>query len=54
MLSLIDRAYNGEYNSLLVFNLYKDIEYCYKELLDYENAYKYSTKRLSMIEGFKS
>ena len=46
----IDRAYNA----FLIFTVYSDLENCYKQLYDFENAYRYSTKRLSLLEGFKS
>lgn len=42
------------YNAYLIFSLYRDLETCYKQLADFENAYRYSSKRLSIIEGFKS
>ena len=42
------------YNALILFRLYSDIELCCKELRDFELAYKYANKRLSMLEGFKS
>lgn len=42
------------YNAYTVFSIYTDIETCYKQLGDFENAYRYATKRLSLIEGFKS
>lgn len=41
------------YISCLVFGLYTDLEICYKQLGDFESAYRYATKRLSLIEGFK-
>lgn len=44
----------SDYNAYLVFSVYTDIEGCYKQLGDFENAYRYSNKRMSMIEGFKS
>lgn len=40
-------------NAYINFCLYGDIEICYRQLLDFENAYKYATKRMSMLEGFK-
>lgn len=40
------------HNSYLMFGVYADLEACYKQLYDYENAYRYSSKRLSLIEGF--
>lgn len=42
------------YNAFVVFGLYTDLEYCYKQLCDFEKAYIYSTKRLTLIESFKS
>jgi hypothetical protein len=45
---------SGEYNSYAIFAIYFDLEICYKQLLDFERAYKYSSKRLSLLEGFKS
>lgn len=46
------KAHN--YNAYVVFGVYADLEVCYKQLMDFENAYRYSSKRLSMLEGFKS
>lgn len=42
------------YNAYVIFSVYADLETCYKQLMDFENAYRYSSKRLSMLEGFKS
>ena len=44
----------ASYNAYSFFSIYSDMESCYKQLGDYENAYRYSTKRLSMLEGFKT
>lgn len=43
----------GEYNAYVVFGIYGDLEICYKQLCDFEKAYKYSSKRFSLLEGFK-
>lgn len=48
-----NKAYT-DYNAHLMFCLYADIEACAKQILDFETAYKYSSKRLSLIESFKS
>lgn len=42
------------YDAYVQFSLYSDLELCYKHLYDFENAYTYSSKRMSMLEGFKS
>ncbi len=42
------------YNAYSFFAIYTDMETCYRQLADFENAYRYSSKRLSMLEGFKT
>ncbi len=42
------------YNSYVIFGVYSDLEICYKELADFEKAYKYASKKLSLLEGFKT
>lgn len=54
LLSLENSLRKEHYNALLKFSIYTDIENCYKHLSDYENAYRYSSKRLSLIESFKA
>jgi len=51
LLSILENKSN--LSAYLIFSLYGDIEMCYKQLLDFENAYKYSSKRFTIIEGFK-
>lgn len=41
-------------SSYLLFRIYADMEICYRELRDYENAYRYSTKRLSLLSAFQT
>lgn len=43
-----------EPNAYLMFCIYADMENCYKQLFNFESAYKYSSKRISLMEGFKS
>jgi hypothetical protein len=42
------------HNAYITFGVYSDLEICYKQLFDFENAYRYTSKRLSLIEGFQS
>ena len=44
---------NG-YDAYTIFGIYSDLEICYKQLYDFEKAYLYASKKLSLIEGFKS
>ncbi len=53
MRSIEDGKTPESYNAYVIFAVYTDMENCYKQLLDYENAYRYASKRLSIIEGFK-
>ena len=41
-------------NAFLMLSVYADMEICYKNLLDFERAYKYSSKRISLLEGFST
>ncbi len=43
-----------EYNSYVLYGVYTDLDTCYRNLFDFENAYKYSSKRISLLEGFKA
>ena len=52
--SIEDNKHSYPPNAYLMISVYADLEICYKNLLDFEHAYKYSSKRLSLIEGFSS
>lgn len=55
ILVALENAKTGEtYNAYAFFAIYSDLETCYRQIGDFEKAYRYSTKRLSMIEGFKT
>ena len=41
-------------NAYLMFSVYTDLEFCYKSMLDFEKAYRYASKRISIIEGFST
>ena len=51
--SIEDEKTPENYNVYVIFALYNDMEQCYKQLMDFENAYRYASKRLSIIEGFQ-
>lgn len=41
------------FSVLVLFRLYADIELCYKEMFNYEEAYRYASKRLSLLAAFR-
>ena len=49
-----DEKSSYDYNAYLVYSVYGDLDNCYKQIMDFESAYKYVGKRLSMLEGFNS
>ena len=42
------------YDAFVFFGIYTDLENCYKELFDFEKAYRYATKKISLMEYFKT
>ena len=54
LLSEVENLSKSNYNAHIVFSVYSDLESCYKQLIDFESAYRYASKRLSLIEGFKA
>jgi hypothetical protein len=44
----------GNYNAFVIYSVYCDLDNCYKQIADFEKAYRYSGKRISLLEGFKS
>lgn len=48
-----EKRTRDQYNAYSVFAIYTDLERCYREIGDYENAYRYANKRLSLLEAFK-
>ncbi len=56
-LSILNELQNSKeenFNAYALFNIYADLEYVYKQQGDFENAYRYSAKRLSLINAFNS
>ena len=54
LLDIAESRASFEYNAYLMYSVYSDLDNCYKQITDFENAYKYSGKRISMMEGFNS
>ncbi len=40
--------------ALLLFRIYTDLEQCYRETSDFEAAYRYAGKRISLLAAFRS
>lgn len=54
LLEIAEAKSSFEYNAYMMYGVYSDLDKCYKQIMDFENAYKYSEKRISMLEGFNS
>ena len=54
LLDIESKRNEFEYNSYLMYGVYTDLDSCYRQLFDFENAYRYASKRISLLEGFKS
>ena len=54
LLEIAESKSSFEYKAYLMYSVYSDLDACYKQILDFENAYKYAGKRISMMEGFSS
>ncbi len=52
LLEIEETKSDFEYNSYLMYGVYGDLDLCYKQLFDFENAYRFAAKRLSLMEGF--
>lgn len=42
------------YQVFVMLGVYTDLQFCYQELCDFEKAYRYSSKRLSLLESCHS
>ena len=54
LMNAVELSKNESYNAFVIFSLYTDLEYCYKQLYNYEKAYLYSSKRMTLLESFKT
>ena len=53
LLALEERKSTGELDPYFLYRVYSDTEICYRELGDFELAYRYSTKRVSLLREFR-
>ncbi len=42
------------FSVFVLFRVYTDLELCHKDLYNYEAAYRYSTKRMSLLSAFRA
>lgn len=54
LLALEERKGESGMSAYFLFRLYSDMEIAYRELHDFERAYKYSAKRISLLSAFQS
>lgn len=53
ILKELEEDKNNNYNAFLLFGVYSDMEIAFKQVGDFENAYRYASKRLSLISAFQ-
>lgn len=53
LLHEIEESKNKDYNACVLFGVYSDLEIAFKQIGDFENAYRYASKKLSLISAFK-
>ncbi len=51
---LLERRLTEQISLLIIYRVYSDLETCYRERKDYENAYKFAGKKHSLFSSFKS
>ena len=49
----IEESKNDVYNACVLFGVYSDLEVAFRQIGDFENAYRYASKKLSLISAFK-
>ena len=54
LLSMEKYKSSKDYDAFVMFGAYTDLEASYKQLGDFENAYRYANKRLSLLNAFQS
>lgn len=53
LLALEEKKSSGELTPYFLYRIYSDTETCYRELGDFEMAYRYSSKRVSLLREFR-
>ena len=53
LLALEEKKSSGELPPYFLYRIYSDTETCYRELGDFEMAYRYSSKRVSLLREFR-
>ena len=54
LLNASELSKKEDFKAFVIFGIYTDLEYCYKQLYNFEKAYLYSTKRITLLESFKT
>ncbi len=52
--ALEEKRLEKDMNAFLLFRIYTDLETCHKELSNFQSAYRYASKRISMLAAFHS
>ena len=52
--ALEDARTDRDITVIFLFRIYTDMEACHRELRNFENAYRYSSKRMSLLNAFHS
>ena len=53
LLALEEKKSSGKLDPYFLYRVYSDTETCYREIGDFEMAYRYSTKRVSLLREFR-
>lgn len=54
LLAIEERKTETGVTAYFLFRLYSDLELCYREEQNFERAYKYATKRITLLSAFQS
>lgn len=52
--AVLDDKQSKEMSVLVLFRIYADMEICYKERKDYENAYRFAAKKNTLMTSFRN